>query len=97
MGCKIISIPAAFTVPTGEAHWQILLQSRAIENACFIIAAAQCGKHHGLRKTYGHSMVVDPWGKIILKGLNRPGIFSTTLDLQLINDVRNKIPSIKGE
>ena len=97
LGCKIILIPAAFTVPTGQAHWQILLQSRAIENASFIIAAAQCGKHHGSRKTYGHSMVVDPWGKIILKGGNRPGIFSTTLDLQLISNVRNRIPSIESE
>ena len=93
-GCKFIIVPAAFTIPTGKAHWQTLLQARAIETSCYIIAAAQCGIHHGSRKTYGHSMVVDPWGKIVLKASTKPGIFSTTLDLELINSVRSKIPSI---
>ena len=94
LGCKFVLVPAAFTVPTGKAHWKILLQSRAIENACYIIAAAQCGNHHGSRKTYGHSSIIDPWGKIILEASTKPGIFSKTLDLELINSVRLKIPSI---
>ena len=61
----LIAIPAAFTVPTGKAHWEILLRSRAIENCCYIVAAAQCGTHYGKRKTYGHSMIINPWGEII--------------------------------
>jgi len=94
LGCRFLLIPAAFTVPTGKAHWKILLQSRAIENTCYIIAAAQCGKHHGSRKTYGHSSIIDPWGQAILEASTKPGIFSKTLDLELINSVRLKIPSI---
>ena len=83
LGCKFLLIPAAFTVPTGKAHWKILLQSRAIENTCYIIAAAQCGTHHGSRKTYGHSSIIDPWGKVILEASTKPGIFSKNLDLEL--------------
>ena len=94
LGCIFLIVPAAFTVPTGKAHWQILLRSRAIENTSYIIAAAQCGVHHGSRKTYGHSIVVDPWGNIVLKGSKQPGIFSSTLNLEMINSVRTKIPSI---
>ena len=94
VGCKLIIVPAAFTVPTGKSHWQILLRSRAIENTSYIIAAAQCGVHHGSRKTYGHSIVVDPWGNIVLEGSKQPGIFSSTLNLEMINSVRTKIPSI---
>ena len=93
-GCSIILVPAAFTIPTSKQHWKVLLQSRAIENSCYIIAAAQTGIHHGGRKTYGHSMVVDPWGKIILKSSKKQGVFSLILDLKLIDKVRNKIPSI---
>ena len=94
MGCKFFLVPAAFTVPTGKAHWKILLRSRAIENMGYIIAAAQCGIHHGSRQTYGHSLIVDPWGKIVLEGSTKPGVFFTTLNLELINSARTKIPSI---
>ena len=94
LGCNFILIPSAFTVPTGKAHWEILLRARAIENTCYIIAAAQCGIHHGSRKTFGHSMVVDPWGNIVLKGSDKPGILSATLNLELINSIRTRIPSI---
>ena len=94
LGCKFLLVPAAFTIPTGKAHWKILLRSRAIENTSYIIAAAQCGIHHGLRQSYGHSLVVDPWGKIVLKASTKPGIFSTTLDLESIRSARTKIPSI---
>lgn len=61
----LIAVPAAFTVPTGQAHWEILLRSRAIENCCYIVAAAQCGVHYGQRKTYGNSMIIDPWGTVL--------------------------------
>lgn len=94
LGCKFIIIPAAFTVPTGKDHWEILMRSRAIENTCFIIGAAQCGNHHGSRKTYGHSLVVDPWGRILAKGSRNPEILSVALDLSIINSTRLQIPSI---
>lgn len=94
LGCKFIIVPSAFTIPTGKDHWEILLRARAIENTLYIIATGQCGKHHGLRKTYGHSLVVDPWGKLLVKGFNRPIILSSTLDLGKIEEVRNKLPSI---
>ena len=64
-GAEVISVPAAFTVPTGEAHWEVLLRARAIETGCFVIAAAQAGTHENGRSTYGHSMIIDPWGKIL--------------------------------
>src|SRR5690606_21951298 len=64
-GAELIAVPAAFTVPTGEAHWEVLLRARAIETGCFVIAAAQAGQHQNGRSTYGHSMIVDPWGKIL--------------------------------
>ena len=94
LGCKFIIVPAAFTIPTGKDHWEILLRARAIENTSYIIATGQCGIHHGLRKTYGHSLVVNPWGKLLTKGFNRPTILHTTLDLKKIEEVRNKLPSI---
>merc|ERR1712062_468002 len=65
-GAHILTYPSAFTVPTGEAHWECLLRARAIENQCWVIAAAQCGNHNPNRSSYGHSMVVDPWGKVVL-------------------------------
>ena len=67
-GANILLIPAAFTVPTGKAHWETLLRARAIESACFVIAAAQVGKHEDGRETYGHSLIVDPWGEILAEG-----------------------------
>jgi len=94
LGCKFIIVPAAFTIPTGKDHWEILLRARAIENSSYIIATGQCGKHHGSRKTYGHSLVVNPWGELLIKGSNKPTILHTTLDVKKINEVRNKIPSI---
>ena len=92
--CKFIIVPAAFTIPTGKVHWEILLRARAIENTLYIIAAGQCGRHHGSRKTYGHSLVVNPWGKILVKATSKPTILHTTLDLSEIEEVRNKLPPI---
>ena len=91
---KIILIPAAFTVPTGKAHWETLIRARAIENSVFIVATNMCGTHHGDRKTYGHSMICDPWGKIINKGFSKPKILNTVINLDEVEQVRKKIPSI---
>jgi predicted amidohydrolase len=94
-GAKIIAVPAAFTRITGEAHWHILLRSRAIETGCFIIAPAQGGKHEDGRETYGHSLIIDPWGEILAEGGVDPGVIFATLDLSKVDDVRGKIPSLK--
>jgi deaminated glutathione amidase len=94
-GAKIIAVPAAFTRITGEAHWHILLRSRAIETGCFIIAPAQGGKHEDGRETYGHSLIIDPWGQILAEGGTDPGVISAMLDLSKVDDVRGKIPSLK--
>lgn len=94
-GAKIIAVPAAFTKITGEAHWHVLLRSRAIETGCFIIAPAQCGKHEDGRETYGHSLIIDPWGEVLADGGTEPGIIQATLDLSKVDEVRSKIPSLK--
>jgi len=93
-GAQIILMPAAFTVPSGKAHWEVLLRSRAIENSFFVIATDMCGTHHTNRKTYGHSILVNPWGKIISKATSRPKILNTNINLDEIKNVRNKIPAI---
>ena len=94
-GAKIIAVPAAFTRITGEAHWHILLRSRAIETGCFIIAPAQGGKHEDGRETYGHSLIIDPWGAVLAEGGVDPGVIIATLDLDKVDEVRGKVPSLK--
>lgn len=94
-GAQILSIPAAFTVPTGEAHWESLLRARAIENGSFVVAAAQTGEHHGGRKTYGHSMIIDPWGRIIAEAGKEEGIIYADIDLSHVEETRISIPSLK--
>ena len=91
-GVDIITLPSAFTVPTGEAHWHVLLRARAIESAAFVIAAAQCGVHEDGRQTYGHSLVVDPWGTILCDMGSAPGLAYVDLDLDALNRVRKQIP-----
>lgn len=91
-GAEIAAVPAAFTVPTGKAHWHILLRARAIENAMFIVAAAQCGKHEDGRETYGHSLVVDPWGEVLLDMGQDIGIGYADIDLKHIRNVRAQLP-----
>lgn len=92
-GATLLSIPAAFTVPTGEAHWHVLLRTRAIESACFVVAAAQCGTHEDGRATYGHSLVVDPWGRVLLDmGNESPAVGFADLDLQEVAAVRARLP-----
>ena len=94
-GAQIIAVPAAFTKITGEAHWHTLLRARAIETGCFVIAPAQGGKHQDGRETFGHSLIIDPWGEILAEGGVDPGVISATLDLSKVDEVRGKIPSLK--
>jgi predicted amidohydrolase len=91
-GAEVIALPAAFTVPTGRAHWQVLLRARAIEAELFVIAAAQAGRHEDGRETYGHSLVADPWGEVILEMDGEPGLAFAEIDLGRIADVRSRIP-----
>jgi predicted amidohydrolase len=93
-GVSILMVPAAFTAVTGEAHWHVLLRARAIENGCFVIAPAQTGTHPGGRKTYGHSLVIDPWGQVLVDGGTQPGIVMAQLDLDMVAQVRSRIPSL---
>jgi predicted amidohydrolase len=93
-GAHIISVPAAFTVPTGKAHWQVLLRARAIETGTFIIAPAQGGQHADGRKPYGHSLIIDPWGEILAElAHDRPGSICADLDLSQVNKARTRIPA----
>jgi deaminated glutathione amidase len=94
-GAQIIAVPAAFTKITGEAHWHTLLRARAIETGCFVIAPAQGGKHQDGRETFGHSLIIDPWGEILAEGGVDPGVIAATLDLSKVDEVRGKIPSLK--
>ncbi len=96
-GAGLIAVPSAFTYLTGKDHWHSLLRARAIENACYIIAPAQCGKHPGNRRTYGHSMVISPWGEIISEAGNIPGIIDVEIDVSKIEEVRNKIPVLNHD
>ena len=91
-GADVISVPAAFTVPTGRAHWQVLMRARAIEAELFIVAAAQAGHHEDGRDTYGHSLVADPWGELVLEMGGEPGLAFAEIDLGRIADVRARIP-----
>lgn len=91
-GAEVIAVPAAFTVPTGKAHWQVLLRARAIEAELFIVAAAQAGHHEDGRDTYGHSLIADPWGELLLEMGDEPGLAFAEIDLDRIADVRARIP-----
>lgn len=93
-GANILSVPAAFTVPTGRAHWEILLRARAIEAGAFVVAAAQCGRHQDGRSTYGHSLVVDPWGHILLDMGERNGLGYCELDMAKVQETRSRIPAV---
>lgn len=93
--CDVIAIPAAFTVPTGQAHWHVLQRARAIEASAFVVAAAQVGEHEDGRHTYGHSLVVDPWGEVLLDmGGEDPGLGFAEIDLTRIAEVRAQVPSL---
>jgi predicted amidohydrolase len=90
----VIAVPAAFTVPTGRAHWHILLRARAIEAGLFVVAAAQVGRHEDGRQTFGHSLVVDPWGEVLLDMGDELGVGFADIDLKRISDVRGRIPAL---
>jgi deaminated glutathione amidase len=92
----IITVPAAFTVPTGHAHWDVLLRCRAIETGCYIIAAAQCGTHYGGRKTYGHSVIINPWGEIIAQQDGESvGLIYADIDIDNVTKSRQKLPVLQ--
>ncbi len=95
-GAIIILSPAAFTVPTGKDHWEILTRARAIENNVFIVATNMCGTHHTKRKTYGHSVLVNPWGKLLKKGFKKQVILNTRIDLNEVRYARKRIPSLNN-
>nr|WP_298896469.1 carbon-nitrogen hydrolase family protein [uncultured Altererythrobacter sp.] len=93
--CDAIAVPAAFTVPTGRDHWHVMLRARAIEASAFVIAAAQVGQHEDGRETYGHSLVVDPWGEVLLDmGGDKPGLAYCDIDLSRVEEVRSQLPSL---
>jgi predicted amidohydrolase len=93
-GAEVIAVPAAFTVPTGRAHWEILLRARAIEAGLFIVAAAQGGEHEDGRRTYGHSLVIDPWGEVLLDAGEEGGVHFADIDLARIAEVRSRVPAL---
>jgi predicted amidohydrolase len=94
-GATVLAIPAAFTVPTGAAHWHVLMRARAIEAGAFVVAAAQVGRHADGRATYGHSLVVDPWGEVLLDlGGDEPGLGFADLDPARLEEVRQRLPAI---
>lgn len=93
--CDAIAVPSAFTVPTGEAHWHVLQRARAIEASAYVIAAAQVGTHEDGRRTYGHSLVVDPWGEVLLDmGGETPGLGFAEIDPARIAEARRQVPSL---
>ncbi len=95
-GANMISIPAAFTRPTGKSHWRTLIKARAIENLSFVFAPAQCGINSSTRKTHGYSMIVSPWGEVIAEMRGNPGIILAKIDISDVSKVRKMIPSYKG-
>lgn len=94
-GADILAVPSAFTVPTGQAHWHTLLRARAIETGCFVLAPAQHGQHDDGRITYGHSLVVNPWGEVIAEKREGTGLLMADLDLQQVQAARAKLPSLQ--
>lgn len=94
-GANLIAVPAAFTVPTGQAHWHVLLRARAIETGSYVIAAAQGGSHANGRSTYGHSLIIDPWGKIIAElDHDRPGVLVADIDPAAVTEARGRVPAL---
>lgn len=96
-GTQIIAVPSAFTQTTGEAHWHVLLRARAIENGCYIIAPAQVGTHPGGRKTYGHALIVDPWGRVLADAGTDEGFIMAEVDVDLSHQTRTSLPSLSHD
>lgn len=96
-GAEFITIPAAFTQTTGKAHWHTLVRARAIETGCYVLAPNQCGHHCDKRYSYGHSLIVDPWGEILADGGAEPGVIYADIDLAAVARARSRIPALKNE
>lgn len=96
-GAEILTVPAAFTKATGEAHWHVLNRARAIENGCFVISPCQWGELPGGAQSYGHSLIVDPWGRVVVDGGEGEGVFTATIDLDLVAATRARIPSLQHD
>ncbi len=97
-GAQIISVPAAFTKPTGRAHWEILLRARAIETGAYVIAPAQGGLHEDGRKTWGHSVIIGPWGEVVAElDHDEPGILTATLDMRKVEEARRRVPALEHD
>jgi len=96
-GADIVVVPAAFTRTTGKAHWHVLLRARAIETGCFVLAPAQCGEHAGGRQTFGHALIVSPWGAILADAGEQPGYVMVSLDLAQVAEARGKVPSLSHD
>src|ERR1700709_1587304 len=94
-GAAFLTVPSAFTRKTGEAHWHTLLRARAIENGCFVFAAAQCGMHENKRETFGHSLIIAPWGEILAEGGVEPGVFLAEIDPARVETARKTVPSLQ--
>jgi len=96
-GADFLTVPSVFTVPTGTAHWHALLRARAIENGCFVFAPAQWGEHTGGRRSYGHSVIVDPWGEVLADAGEGAGVISARIEMARIAEVRRMVPSLKHD
>jgi predicted amidohydrolase len=96
-GAKIITVPSAFTKFTGQAHWHTLLKARAIENACFIAAPAQTGTHPSQRQTFGHSLIIDPWGDVLQDGGKSETIIIAEVDTEIVDKIRKQLPSLEHD
>jgi predicted amidohydrolase len=100
-GASVLTVPSAFSPDTGPAHWETLLRARAIETGCYVLAPAQTGAHKAsrgrARKTWGHSLVVDPWGEVVADGGTEPGVVLAELDLGKVDDVRSRLPSLSHD
>ena len=96
-GAELITVPAAFTRVTGEAHWHVLLRARAIETGSYVFAAAQCGEHPGRRQTYGHSLIIDPWGKVLADAGTEPGFILADIDMAAVANARSMVPSLQHD
>jgi predicted amidohydrolase len=96
-GADFLAVPAAFTATTGEAHWHVLLRARAIENGCYVFAAGQCGKRRWGRRTYGHSLIIDPWGAVLADAGSEPGFVLASVDPAKVTEARAMIPSLQHD
>jgi nitrilase len=92
--CDLLVVPAAFTYTTGQAHWELLLRARAVENQCYVLAAAQGGTHENGRRTWGHSMVIDPWGEVLACQAEGEGVVMADVDATRIAQVRAQLPAL---